>query len=175
MRSFPLPVRVAAGVAATVVERTRELPGFVAGLPLTIASQTLQTSMRVQQQLTELAIKGDAALAELRPTEEQPEWATFDEDIDPGGKTAPDGSAEGDYPPEGAAAAPDDELRVMSPGPSRLPEYDSLSMPQLRGKLRALSEADLSELLRYERAHLGRAEFERMLHKRLERLRADQG
>jgi len=35
------------------------------------------------QQITELAIKGDEALAAFRPVEETPEWATFDEDIEP--------------------------------------------------------------------------------------------
>jgi hypothetical protein len=45
-----------------------------------VVSQALQLSMRVQQQVTELAIKGDEALSSLRPVEETPEWATFDED-----------------------------------------------------------------------------------------------
>jgi hypothetical protein len=45
-----------------------------------MVSQALQLSMRVQQQVTELAIKGDDALATLRSPEESPAWATFDED-----------------------------------------------------------------------------------------------
>jgi len=41
--------------------------------------------MRVQQKVTELAIKGDQALSTLRPVEERPSWATFDdEDETPG-------------------------------------------------------------------------------------------
>lgn len=82
MKSLPLPLRVVAGLAATAVERAGKLPEEIAGLPVTVASQALQLSMRVQQHVTELAIKGDEALAGLRSVEEQPDWATFDEDED---------------------------------------------------------------------------------------------
>jgi hypothetical protein len=80
MKPLPLPVRVAAGLAVTAVDRARHLPETLAGLPVTMVSQALQLSMRLQQQMTELAIKGDDALSTLRPAEESPEWATFDED-----------------------------------------------------------------------------------------------
>ncbi|MGH3625707.1 MAG: lipid droplet-associated protein [Sciscionella sp.] len=80
MKPLPLPLRVAAGLVATAAEKARELPNTVAGLPVTVASQALQLSMRVQQQVTELAIRGDSVLSVLRPVEETPEWATFDED-----------------------------------------------------------------------------------------------
>jgi len=82
MKSIPLPVRVAAGLAATAVEQALTLPAKLAGLPVTVASQALQVSMRVQQQVTELAIRGDEVLSSLSPVEENPEWATFDEDFD---------------------------------------------------------------------------------------------
>ncbi len=82
MKSLPLPIRVAAGLAVTAVEQARTLPAKIAGLPVTVASQALQMSMRVQQQVTELAIRGDEVLAGLSPVEETPEWATFDEDVD---------------------------------------------------------------------------------------------
>src|ERR1044072_1512582 len=79
MKSLPLPVRVAAGLAVTAVEQARTPPAKLAGLPVTVASQALQVSMRVQQQVTELAIRGDEVLARLRPVEETPEWPTLDE------------------------------------------------------------------------------------------------
>jgi hypothetical protein len=82
MKSLPLPIRVAAGLAVTAVEQARTLPAKIVGLPVTVASQALQVSMRVQQQVTELAIRGDEVLSGLRPVEETPEWATFDEDVD---------------------------------------------------------------------------------------------
>ncbi|MDA3626309.1 lipid droplet-associated protein [Saccharopolyspora oryzae] len=143
MSSFPLPVRVAAGLAATAVEQARHLPTTLLGLPVTVASQALQASMRVQQQITELAIKGDEALAVLRTPEEQPAWATFDEDE-----------------PEAPAAES-----------SLIAEYDELTLPQLRGRLRSFGEAELAELLAHEQQHEQRPEFLRMLKNRLERLR----
>ncbi|MGW5642531.1 lipid droplet-associated protein [Saccharopolyspora sp. NPDC003752] len=146
MSSFPLPVRIAAGLAATAVEQARQLPATLIGLPVTVASQALQASMRIQQQITELAIKGDEALAGLRTPEEQPAWATFDED----------------EPTEPA---------VLSEDLSVLPDYDHLTLPQLRGRLRSFSEAELAELLAYEQRHGQRPEFVRMLQNRLDRLR----
>ncbi|MEV0701560.1 lipid droplet-associated protein [Saccharopolyspora sp. NPDC050389] len=146
MSSFPLPVRIAAGLAATAVEQARQLPATLLGLPVTVASQALQASMRIQQQITELAIKGDEALAGLRTPEEQPAWATFDED-------------------EPA------EPEVLSEDLSVLPDYDHLTLPQLRGRLRSFSEAELAELLAYEQRHGQRSEFVRMLQNRLDRLR----
>jgi hypothetical protein len=83
MKPFPLPLRVAAGLAVSTAERVRELPRQLAGLPVTVVSQVLQASMRVQQHVTELAIKGDNALSSLRPVEDTPSWATFDEDSEP--------------------------------------------------------------------------------------------
>ncbi|WP_133116310.1 lipid droplet-associated protein [Amycolatopsis antarctica] len=81
MKPIPFPLRVAAGLAVTTAERVRELPKQVAGFPVTVASQVLQASMRVQQQVTELAIRGDDVLSALRPAEETPGWATFDEEF----------------------------------------------------------------------------------------------
>ncbi|MGD9990208.1 lipid droplet-associated protein [Pseudonocardia sp.] len=80
MKPLPMPVRIAAGLVATAVEQARDLPRLVTELPVTAVSQALQASMRVQQRVTELAIKGDRALGALRPVPETPSWATFDED-----------------------------------------------------------------------------------------------
>jgi hypothetical protein len=80
----PFLARVAAGAAVYVLEETRRLPSTAAKLPLTAVSQLLQTGMHFQQFVTSLAIKGDSVFDRIinRP-EEQPEWATFDEDDDP--------------------------------------------------------------------------------------------
>lgn len=82
-KPLPLPVRLAAGLVASAVEQARDLPRLVVEFPVTAVSQALQASMRVQQRVTELAIKGDRALGTLRPVEEKPSWATFDEDEPP--------------------------------------------------------------------------------------------
>ncbi|MCP2258919.1 hypothetical protein LX15_002618 [Streptoalloteichus tenebrarius] len=124
IKPLPLPLRVAAGLAVTALEQARRLPQQLAGLPVTVASQALQLSMRVQQQVTELAIKGDEALAALRPVEDEPEWATFDEDLERGGgpdaggaggvraadRAAPDEESEASPWSEEPTAALDEEL-----------------------------------------------------------------
>ncbi|MEB3366062.1 lipid droplet-associated protein [Saccharopolyspora mangrovi] len=148
MSEFPLPVRVAAGLAATAVEQARSLPATLLGLPVTVASQTLQASMRVQQHITELAIKGDEALSVLRTPEEQPSWATFDEDTIP-------------------EPVPEAEPQESS----LLADYDELSLPQLRGRLRSYTEDDLTELLAHEERNAQRPDYLRMLRNRLTRLR----
>ncbi|MDT7707449.1 MAG: hypothetical protein QOG20_3056, partial [Pseudonocardiales bacterium] len=83
MKPLPLPVRIAAGLVATAVDQARDLPRLVVEFPVTAVSQALQASMRVQQKVTELAIKGDRALGVLRPVEEKPSWATFDDEEPP--------------------------------------------------------------------------------------------
>ena len=77
----PYPARIAAGLIVVAIEETRRLPTRLFTLPMTAVSQTLQAGMRAQQQIAELAIKGDEALDLLfdKP-DEQPEWARFDED-----------------------------------------------------------------------------------------------
>jgi hypothetical protein len=80
---LPLPVRVAAGLVVTAVEQARDLPRLAFALPVTAVSQALQASMRLQQKVTELAIKGDRVLGAAPPVEDEPAWATFDDDVIP--------------------------------------------------------------------------------------------
>jgi hypothetical protein len=176
--SLPLPVRIAAGLAVTAVEQARKLPEQLTGLPVTVVSQALQLSMRVQQRVTELAIKGDDALASLRPVEETPEWATFDEDdvppdpapdIDPWLEEERAVSAHDDTPDEDT-----DEDEAPAGGPDALPEYDELSVPQLRARLRRLTLADLEQLQAYEREHAARPAYLGMLTRRIATVRAQE-
>src|SRR3954471_3430368 len=147
MKPLPLPVRIAAGLAVTAVERARLLPQQLAGLPVTVVSEALQLSMRLQQQVAELAIKGDDVLSGMRPPEAEPEWATFDEDEGPP-VVVPDTAV--DAPADEAAEA-DDPWRegggaTGAARPAALPVYDDLTLPQLRARLRVLSVEDLEEL-----------------------------
>jgi hypothetical protein len=96
MSSLPLPIRVAAGLAAIAFERARKLPQDVSEWPLTMVSQALQVSMRLQQRITELAIKGDEALASLREPDEDPPWAVFDEDFSRPSRLRPETDAGAD-------------------------------------------------------------------------------
>jgi hypothetical protein len=204
MKSLPLPLRVAAGLAATAVEHARDLPAKLAGLPVTVASQALQMSMRVQQQVTELAIKGDEVLAGLRPVEEAPAWATFDEDQDEksydASHPAPFDQVVADWPAmptngyRDVAIAEDDEDTAIddadpwtleeralaeetvadvagTDGPGGLTNYDELSLPQLRARLRRFTIDELEELLDYERAHANRPAFVGMLSRRIATVR----
>ncbi|OLF15587.1 lipid droplet-associated protein [Actinophytocola xanthii] len=204
MKSIPLPVRVAAGLAATALEQARTLPTKLAGLPVTVVSQALQVSMRVQQQVTELAIRGDEVLAGLRPVEETPEWATFDEDLDDDTAAAPRPSAFDRVSTETAETAEDDDVTeladvtdltrrtngfvgadpwvqeeralVEEAGARELDlvtaeNYDHLSLPQLRARLRRFSVEELTELLEYERAHGNRPSFVGMLTRRIATVR----
>lgn len=164
MKPLPLPVRIAAGLAVTALEQARKLPQQLAGLPLTVVSEAMQLSMRVQQHVTELAIKGDDVLSGLRPAEEEPEWATFDEDETPVTAGAVDEPV-GEDPWE-------EEERALAEVPEFLPTYDELSIAQLRARLRNLSLEHLDELLRYEQAHAARPEFLGMLNRRIATVKA---
>ena len=186
MSSLPLPVRVAAGLAAAAVEQTRRLPRSLVGLPVTLASQALQASMRLQQEVTQLAIKGDDVLDSWHAPEEQPSWATFDEDEDVVVRPRKDFVARessardfvaSEEPVSGEprpAGEPGGSADVV-PTEAVPSDYDRLTLPQLRGKLRGFSADDLEQLLAYERAHARRAEFLRMLSNRLDRVRTSSG
>jgi len=169
----------------TAAEHARVLPKHLFGLPVTVLSQVLQLSMRLQQQVTELAIKGDEALANLRQVEEEPEWATFDEDLPPAEPASPgrngfrpvsvikevNESARDPWEQEERALAEDHtegEFDSEAPAaPGALANYDELTLPQLRARLRRFSLAQLEELLAYERAHANRPSFVGMLARRI--------
>jgi hypothetical protein len=169
MKPLPLGVRVAAGLAVTALEQARKLPQQLAGLPLTVVSEAMQLSMRVQQHVTELAIKGDDVLSGLRPVEEEPEWATFDEDETPV-------TTSQESPADVLADDPwEEEERAIAEVPVFLPTYDDLSIAQLRARLRNLDVEQLEELLRYEKAHESRPEFVGMLNRRIRTVSAPEG
>ncbi|MBP2476409.1 hypothetical protein JOF53_005281 [Crossiella equi] len=184
MKPLPLPVRVAAGLAAAAVEQARKLPRSLAGLPVTVASTAMQLSMRAQQHVTELAIKGDEILATFRPAEETPEWATFDEDLpaEPAGPPparkpvpkpapaeAPGASTEAGTGSTSDQSTPDGPADAR--GPAAVPGYDDLSLAQVRARLRWLTAEQLESLLAYEQGHRSREEFTRMLTRRLATVR----
>ncbi len=193
----PFAARVMAGLAVTLVEETRRLPTTAATLPMTAVSQVLQTSMRVQQRMTELAIKGDEALAWLYPPEDQPEWVVYDEEpvattersderkaVAAGNSrsavqgrfalysapvTASNGSdvqTESVAEAESAQSTADDEASGVPAVAERI-DYGTLTLAQLRARLRQLSIDDLTALLRYEERQFGRAPFQTMLSNRI--------
>ena len=191
---LPLPVRVAAGLVAIAVEQARGLPRLALELPVTAVSQALQASMRVQQKVTELAIKGDQVLGVTPPVEDEPAWATFDDDLPQhrNGGRASAGLARPvseDPRPAGPASAPgagaarvldtappaeklpvpiaDSVAAVDVAGPDVLPGYASLTIPQLRARLRHLGVDDLRAVLAWEQAHGDRPPYVTMLSNRI--------
>lgn len=192
MKPLPLPLRIAAGLAVTAAEHARDLPKQLLGLPVTVLSQVLQFSMRLQQQLTELAIKGDEALSSLHPAEETPGWATFDEDVRPpasdnGHRTEPlpvpgqgdpweqeeralaEDHTEGEFDSTSSPAGVEEEVTESTPDitPVGVTNYDDLTLPQLRARLRRFSLSELETLLSYERTHANRPAFVGMLTRRI--------
>lgn len=200
----PYAARVAAGVVVTVLEETRRLPTTAITLPMTALSETLQAVMRLQQGIAEMAIKGDEVFESLLGrAEEEPEWATFDEDEDDGddfvlptttrpvtpATTTESGAAEPDTDDAESAAAPsasgrfalyssapDLDSEDQAPAASSngdAPEivealdYDSLTLAQLRAKLRTVGLDELKELAAYEKATRARAPFVTMLDNRV--------
>ena len=128
------------------------------------------------------------------PVEDEPAWATFDEDLPPrrNGRTAtgsatvttlhpaPDPVVDpgpvdpGSVDPEpvpgtraGAPTATRDDSGPDGDGPDVLPGYAGLTIPQLRGKLRHLGVADLRALLAWEQAHGDRPPYVTMLGNRI--------
>jgi hypothetical protein len=181
MSPLPYPVRIAAGLVVTAVEQARELPRHAVELPVTAVSQALQASMRLQQKVTELAIKGDRMLGTLRTGDDVPSWATFDDELpDP---VAPRNGASAvaslrptvteipvERAPRVVRAPADPGTDATSPEPRSLPEYPSMTIPQLRGKLRSLNVDDLSDLLAWETAHENRPAYVTMLTNRISTL-----
>ena len=158
----PLPIRLAAGIAATTVEeafrlpyRLRRLPGQVAGSAFTSAAGT---AMRARQNVTDLVARGDMVLEELSTqVEEQPAWATFDEDGDPGTAAARSAASA-----SAAAAGAAGELHT----PAQVAEevgYADMDAEDLEDLIPMLDAAELSALSRHERDLGDRPAFRTLL------------
>ena len=190
MASAPYGVRLLIGAAVTFVEETRKLPHTLLTYPMTLASQATHIVMRMQQNVADLVIKGDETLDALfPPKEEQPEWATFDEDLED--EMPPTLTSESDRErlTEGRFAlyssAPADDESVAPPADKAADlatvnapdiaidlDYDALTLAQLRARLASLSVAELDALLAYEVATKARAPFQTLLANRITRATA---
>ncbi len=191
MSSAPYGVRLLVGVAATAVEETRKLPQTILMSPMSLASQFAHLVMKMQQDIADLVIKGDSTLETLfPPRDEQPEWATFDEDDDDSAGTAPRESTDSgermtegrfalystDEAPEAAAASSTNGQSAgaepSAPDVASRIDYASLTLAQLRARLQSLSVDELSELLAFEEATKARAPFQTLLANRITRASA---
>ncbi|MGY4711214.1 lipid droplet-associated protein [Mycolicibacterium sp. CBM1] len=195
MATAPYGVRLLVGAAVTAIEETRKLPQTILMYPMTVVSSVAHIVMKVQQDLADLVIKGDSALENIfPPRDEQPEWATFDEDAEgrdidrnQDGAVIPGGDGErrtegrfalysvtdgGDAPPAEASATPAPTATVTAPAIAAELDYESLTLAQLRARMQSLSVADLETLLAYEEASKARAPFQTLLANRITRASA---
>ena len=197
MATAPYGVRLLVGAATVAVEETRRLPQTILTYPMTLMSQAAHVVMKWQQGLADLVIKGDSTLDVLfPPKDEQPAWAQFDEDLDTGENSAgqptdPEpGAADAGHRAEGrfalysfdeSAGSPPTETPT-TPIPTRgagtpVPppeiavelDYASLTLAQLRARLRSLGVDELEALLSYEETTTARPPFQTLLANRITR------
>lgn len=197
MATAPYGVRLLVGAAVTALDETRKLPQTILTYPMTVASQLAHLVMKVQQDVADLVNRGDEALEELfPPKDEQPEWATFDEDLpdDPFRNLSDDDvvsdissarrsddtvarRSEGRFAlftegePE-QQAAPKATTNGAAPGIAEELGYEALTLAQLRARLNSLKVADLEALLAFEEANKARAPFQTLLANRITRASA---
>jgi hypothetical protein len=183
MATAPYGVRLLVGAAVTAIEETRKLPQTVLTYPMTVISQVAHLVMKVQQDVADLVNRGDETLENLfPPKDEQPEWATFDEDLPDDVAESP--TQEGERLTEGRFALftggePETETEDEdAPATDEQPDivkkldYETLTLAQLRARLTTLRTADLEELLAYEEATKSRAPFQTLLANRITRANA---
>lgn len=139
--TLPLPVRVAAGLLATGIQLVRSLPEEIPGIPVTLVGNAMRISMKVQQEITTLATRGDELLGGIvgGRAQENPSWATFDEDKPPSAvrapsrpaappsrRTPPADTSPADTPPVKARAG---DPPAASPVPAPVPAAAPLPAP----------------------------------------------
>ncbi len=190
MATAPYGVRLLVGAATIAVEETLRLPKTILMYPMTLASTAAHVVMRFQQNVAELVIKGDSTLEHIfPPKDEQPEWATFDEDLPDDDSDSDDGPApdlerrtEGRFAlytsADAATDASDSWARsaakpakrsVSAPAVVEELDYEQLTLAQLRARLQTLDLDELEALLAYEEATKGRAPFQTLLANRITR------
>jgi hypothetical protein len=199
MATAPYGIRLLVGAATLAVEETLKLPKTILMYPMTLASQAAHIVMRFQQNMAELVIKGDATLETLfPPKEEQPEWATFDEDLDdelapgpepidierraegrfalysPGDGSSATGAADPPTIPVPSRHTKKPAAKSNMPAPAVADElaYETLTLAQLRARLNTLDLDELEALLAYEEATKARAPFQTLLANRITRATA---
>jgi hypothetical protein len=186
MATAPYGVRLLVGAAVTAIEETRKIPQTILMYPMTIASQVAHLVMKMQQDVADLVNKGDETLDQLfPPKDEQPEWATFDEDLDEDQPAGPstDGErlTEGRFAlftggePDTAEPNPGKGAKLATADPPDVVaelDYESLTLAQLRARLTSLRVPDLEALLEYEGATKSRAPFQTLLANRITRATA---
>jgi hypothetical protein len=161
---------------------------------MTMVSQVAHIVMKMQQDVADLVNRGDETLDHLfPPKDEQPEWATFDEDAEEGDDAGladvtdigdANDRRDGERLTEGRFALyttgePDkNDNGAQQTTTARAPavvadlDYESLTLAQLRARLPSLRIDDLEALLSYEESTRSRAPFQTLLANRITRASA---
>jgi hypothetical protein len=84
-------------------------------------------------------------------------------------------STESSVTPEAPATTPEAPATIPEASTTSLPvpNYDTLTIPSLRARLRNLDPAQLHTLIEYEKAHAGRADVLTMFERRIAKLESD--
>lgn len=177
----PYVARVAAGAAVYAIEESMKIPSRLVMLPMNVVSQVIATGVQMQHFVASLAVKGDELFSNLGldSAEPRPEWATFDEEeialepLDPSPAPAAGRFALYSTPLENASAKDKVVTPVLEPVATNVPavadeiDYSSLTLAQLRARLKGLTLDDVTALLAYETATRGRAGYSAMLSDRI--------
>lgn len=118
---LPPPLRAAAGLAARSLDEVLRLPQTLVALPIRFAGAAMQASLRLQQEYAGLVARGDELLLRFGGTDDNPAWATFDED--PADGAAPGGVVV-DFPSTTADSPPDLEDTLVLEDPPPLAAFD---------------------------------------------------
>ena len=183
MATAPYGVRLLVGAAVTAIEETLRLPQTILTYPMTVASQIAHLVMKLQQDVADLVNRGDETLENLfPPKDEQPEWATFDEDVtdEVPAPSVPDGErrTEGRFAlftvgePELQTDGEVPSVATDQPEVVQRLDYEALTLAQLRARLTSLRVDDLEALLAYEDSTKSRAPIQTLLANRITRATA---
>lgn len=199
--SLPFAVRVAVGLVSESIGVLRRLPGDLTTLPVTVIGRAAKLSFQLNQQLTDLASQGDHLLASLHKPADEPErtaWSTIDDEDevaakDPQAAATWDSVADAvedesekaaaDSPEraliddvdslEGAVSAPEDVAELTQPIAAAPVNHNSLTLSQLRSRVRSMPVEQVRAALDHEQSDLARPAFLTILSNRLSTLARD--
>lgn len=180
--TLPFGVRIAAGLLGTAFDRLITLPKELPSIGVSLAGQAVRSSFRFQQELAELATRGDELLAGVTGrAEEHPAWATFDEDEPESEQDEPGHPNEDEDNEDEDSESAQPRTSSSKPAPpvtgSPAPVHGDhlLSIAELKDQLQDMDMAAVRELLVLEQAGPGRAAYLTLLENRLVTLEHQNG
>lgn len=155
MTDLPKPLLAALGV----LSEARRLPAHAMNLGVAL----LGLSYRAREDYAALVARGERVVTEMFGGGETPD--------EPAVPPVPEVVAEEEAVIVlDAVAHVEDPLDLTRTMPEPLPGYDGMTLGALRGRLRSLTEDDLTRVLRYEKAHRARPPMVTLVEHRLAKL-----